>query len=162
MRVRTHPGEILRREFLEPLGLSARALAEAIEVPANRISEIVRENRGMTADTALRLAKYFDTTPEFWMNLQTAHDLSIAAQSTVLALAAHDKGARSHVHDHYLVLRGNERVIGRGHGTKAEAIKAAKKIAASALIERHSDTGEFTTVPGSVKSRTTGRTIKHK
>lgn len=91
MRVRTHPGEVLRCEFLEPLGLSARALAEAIDVPANRISEIVREHRGMTADTALRLGKYFSTTPEFWMNLQTAHDLSLAAKTTSTYLAAHDE-----------------------------------------------------------------------
>ncbi len=77
-RVRTHPGEVLREEFLAPLGMSARQLAEAIDVPANRISEIVRENHSMTADTALRLAKRFDTTPEFWLNLQMAHDLSKA------------------------------------------------------------------------------------
>ncbi len=77
-RVRTHPGEVLREEYLEPLGMSAHKLAEALDVPPNRISEIVREARGVTADTALRLAKHFDTTPEFWMNLQTAHDLSKA------------------------------------------------------------------------------------
>jgi addiction module HigA family antidote len=77
-RVRTHPGEVLREEYLAPLGLSAHQLAEAIDVPANRISEIVRENRSVTADTALRLAKHFNTTPEFWLNLQTAHDLSKA------------------------------------------------------------------------------------
>jgi antitoxin HigA-1 len=78
-RVRTHPGEVLREEYLEPLGLSAHQLAEAIDVPPNRISEIAREARSVTADTALRLAKHFDTTPEFWMNLQVAHDLSKAA-----------------------------------------------------------------------------------
>ena len=77
-RVRTHPGEVLREEFLSPLGMSAHRLAEAIDVPADRISEIVRENRSVTADTALRLAKHFDTTPEFWLNLQMAHDLSKA------------------------------------------------------------------------------------
>jgi addiction module HigA family antidote len=77
-RVRTHPGEVLREEFMAPLGLSAHKLAEAIDVPPNRISEIAREARSMSADTALRLARHFDTTPEFWMNLQTAHDLSKA------------------------------------------------------------------------------------
>lgn len=96
MRVRTHPGEVLRCEFLEPLGLSARALAEAIDVPGNRISDIVREHRGMTADTALRLARYFSTTPEFWMNLQTAHDLSKAEVEREGALTgdARPKGKR--------------------------------------------------------------------
>ena len=76
--VRTHPGEVLHEEFLAPLGMSSHQLAEAIDVPPNRISEIVRENRSVTADTALRLAKHFNTTPEFWMNLQSAHDLSKA------------------------------------------------------------------------------------
>ena len=75
-RVRTHPGEVLREEFLAPLGMSSHQLAEAIDVPANRISEIVRENRSVTADTALRLAEHFKTTPEFWLNLQMAHDLT--------------------------------------------------------------------------------------
>jgi antitoxin HigA-1 len=77
-RVRTHPGEVLREEFLVPLGLSAHQLANAIDVPANRVSEIVREARSVTADTALRLARHFDTTPEFWLYLQIAHDLSKA------------------------------------------------------------------------------------
>jgi len=78
MRIRTHPGEVLREEFLVPLGLSASALALALRVPANRINDIVRERRGVTADTALRLSRYFGTTPEFWLNLQTAHELSLA------------------------------------------------------------------------------------
>ena len=77
-RVRTHPDEVLREEFLAPLGMSSHQLAAAIDVPPNRISEIVLENRSVTADTALRLAKHFNTTPEFWMNLQSAHDLSKA------------------------------------------------------------------------------------
>lgn len=77
-RIRTHPGEILREEYLEPLGLSARALANAIGVPPNRLSEIVAERRGITADTAMRLARYFRTTPEFWMNMQSGYDLSKA------------------------------------------------------------------------------------
>ncbi|MGI9404096.1 MAG: HigA family addiction module antitoxin [Hyphomicrobium sp.] len=81
-RVRTHPGEILAKEYLEPLDMSARALAEEIGVPANRITDIVRGRRGVTADTALRLARYFRTDPRFWLNLQTAHDLSVAETET--------------------------------------------------------------------------------
>jgi antitoxin HigA-1 len=81
-RIRTHPGEVLREEYLEPLGLSARALAEAIGVPANRMSEIIRERRSMTADTAIRLGRYFGTDPRFWLNLQMAHDLSKAEAAT--------------------------------------------------------------------------------
>ena len=74
----THPGEMLREEFLVPLKLSANALALAIRVPATRVNEIVNERRGITADTALRLARYFHMTPEFWMNLQTHYDLECA------------------------------------------------------------------------------------
>lgn len=77
-RIRTHPGEVLGEEFLGPLELSARALGEAIGVPANRISEIVRGRRDVTADTAIRLGRYFGTDPRFWLNLQTAYDLSVA------------------------------------------------------------------------------------
>ena len=72
-----HPGEILREE-LEELNLSANALAKALKVPTNRITAILNEQRSITGDTALRLAKYFNTTPEFWMNLQTAHDVKKA------------------------------------------------------------------------------------
>ncbi|MFA5948908.1 MAG: HigA family addiction module antitoxin [Hyphomicrobium sp.] len=81
-RIRTHPGEILREEYLEPLGLSARALANAIGVPPNRISELVAERRGITADTAMRLARHFRTTPEFWMSMQSGFDLSKAKAET--------------------------------------------------------------------------------
>ena len=70
-----HPGEILREEYLVPLGMSANELAQAIDVPANRVTEIVRERRAITAETALRLSRAFRTTPEFWLNLQTAYDL---------------------------------------------------------------------------------------
>lgn len=77
-RVRTHPGEVLKEEYMLPLGLSANKLGAMLDVPHNRISDLVRGRRGMTADTALRLAKCFGTTPEFWMNLQSAHDLSRA------------------------------------------------------------------------------------
>ena len=70
-----HPGEVLREEFLAPLEMSAHALALELKVPAPRINEIVRERRAITSDTALRLARYFDTTAQFWMNLQTSYDL---------------------------------------------------------------------------------------
>ena len=73
-----HPGEILREEFIMPLGMSAHALALELRVPAPRINEIVRERRGITPDTALRLARYLGTTPQFWMNLQTSYDLKFA------------------------------------------------------------------------------------
>jgi addiction module HigA family antidote len=75
-----HPGEILREEFLVPLDMSANALTVALRVPAPRINDIVRERRAITPDTALRLARYFGTTPEFWMNLQSAYDLRLTRQ----------------------------------------------------------------------------------
>ncbi len=77
-RVTTHPGEMLSEEFLKPLNMSARSLAEALDIPANRLTEMVAGRRGMTADTALRLSRYFATTPEFWMNLQSMFDLTTA------------------------------------------------------------------------------------
>lgn len=77
-RKRTHPGEILREEYLLPLGLSARGLAKAIGVPANRLTEIMRGERDVSADTAIRLGRYFKTDPRFWLNLQSAYDLSEA------------------------------------------------------------------------------------
>ncbi|GAB2871961.1 HigA family addiction module antitoxin [Paraburkholderia jirisanensis] len=70
-----HPGEVLREEFLVPLEITVNALALALSVPATRLHEIVKERRGITADTAYRLSRYFDTTPEFWMNLQATYDL---------------------------------------------------------------------------------------
>jgi len=73
-----HPGEVLREEFLAPLGVNAHALAMALKVPAPRINDIVRERRSITPDTALRLARYFGTTPQFWLNLQASYDLKIA------------------------------------------------------------------------------------
>lgn len=77
-RVTTHPGEMLREEFLRPLGLSQNALAMKIRVPATRIGEIVKGKRAVTPDTALRLARFFGNSAEFWMNLQQMHDLSKA------------------------------------------------------------------------------------
>jgi addiction module HigA family antidote len=77
-RVPTHPGEILREEYLNPLEMSARALAKALDVPANRLSVIMRGERDISADTAIRLGRYFGTDPRFWLNLQSAYDLSKA------------------------------------------------------------------------------------
>ena len=72
-----HPGEILLEEFLSPMGLSQYRLAKDISVPPRRINEIVRGQRAVTADTALRLARYFRTTERFWLNLQTRYDLEV-------------------------------------------------------------------------------------
>ncbi len=73
-----HPGEILREDYLEPMELSANALAKALKVPPSRINDIVLERRGVTADTALRLARYFGTTARFWLNLQMEYELRSA------------------------------------------------------------------------------------
>lgn len=81
-----HPGEILREEFLAPLGMTANALALALKVPAPRINDIVREKRAITPDTALRLARYFGASAEFWLNLQTAYDLRLAKQQALAAI----------------------------------------------------------------------------
>ena len=80
VRITTHPGEVLHEEFMVPLGLSANALARDLHVPPNRITAIIAEKdpRAVTPDTALRLSRYFGTTPEFWLNLQAAYDLSRA------------------------------------------------------------------------------------
>jgi addiction module HigA family antidote len=77
-RITTHPGEMLREEFLVPLGMSQNALAMKIRVPATRIGDILHGRRGITPDTALRLARFFGNSPEFWLNLQQMHDLSKA------------------------------------------------------------------------------------
>lgn len=77
-----HPGEILREEFLEPLGLSAHALAQALRVPAPRVNDIVRERRSVSPDTALRLARHFGTTAQFWLNLQASYDLKVAMRES--------------------------------------------------------------------------------
>ena len=73
-----HPGEVLREEYMEPLGITAYALAKACQIERPRLERIVRELQGISADTALRLAKYFGTTPEFWMNLQSRYELEEA------------------------------------------------------------------------------------
>ena len=77
----THPGKFLEEDYLEPLGLSRRALARAIGVSAPRINDLVRGRRGVTADTALRLATYFGTSPELWLNLQVRYDLETARRA---------------------------------------------------------------------------------
>jgi antitoxin HigA-1 len=82
-----HPGEILREEYLKPLGLSVNRLARDLKVPVTRISEIVKERRGITASTALRLGRYFGTTAEFWLNLQKRYELETAARDQGKAIA---------------------------------------------------------------------------
>jgi len=74
----THPGEVLQEDFLKPLGMSQYALAKAISVPQMRISDLVHCRRGITPDTALRLARYFGTSAEFWIGMQTTYDLESA------------------------------------------------------------------------------------
>ena len=76
------PGEILREEFMRPLGLSINALARELDVPPNRISEIVNGRRAISADTALRLGKYFGVSPEIWLDLQSDYELRVARQTT--------------------------------------------------------------------------------
>ena len=74
----THPGEILRDDFLRPMKISVYMLAQSIKVPRSRVNDIVLGRRGVTADTAFRLARYFGTTPDFWINLQARYDLDLA------------------------------------------------------------------------------------
>lgn len=76
-----HPGEVLLEDFMKPLAITQYALAKAINVPARRINEIVHGNRTITADTALRLGKYFDVNPQSWMNLQSHYDLEVTKQN---------------------------------------------------------------------------------
>ncbi|CDZ31473.1 HigA protein (Antitoxin to HigB) [Neorhizobium galegae bv. officinalis] len=83
-----HPGEILREEYLGPLHLSAGALAKKLNVPRTRIERLVAEQTSVTTDTALRLGRFFDTTPEFWMNLQTSYDLKVESAAKREEIAA--------------------------------------------------------------------------
>lgn len=88
-RVPTHPGVVLSQEFLQPLGITQVALAAHLGIPVQRVNEIVRGKRGITPETAWLLAQAFSTTPEFWINLQTAHDLALSRPTrTVRPLAA--------------------------------------------------------------------------
>ena len=82
-----HPGETLREDFLKPLGLTANRLAMELLVPATRVNDIVRGRRAVIADTALRLARYFGTTPQFWMNLQANYDLELAQEASGAEIA---------------------------------------------------------------------------
>ena len=82
-----HPGEVLLEDFLKPLGMSANALAKALRVPAPRINDVVRGRRGVSADTAMRLARYFGGDARSWLNLQTAHDLRVAEISNAERVA---------------------------------------------------------------------------
>lgn len=82
-----HPGEQLREEFMKPLGLSSNAMARAIGVTPARINEIVRERRGITADTALRLARYFNMSHRFWLNLQANYDIQCAEDAAGAVIA---------------------------------------------------------------------------
>jgi len=81
-----HPGEILREDFLPEYSLTAGSLAKALYVPRDRIEKLVREKRAMTADTAMRLARYFGTTPQFWMNLQANFDLASVADDEIKSI----------------------------------------------------------------------------
>jgi addiction module HigA family antidote len=76
-----HPGETIREDYLKPLGMSINRLAIELRVPGTRMLEIVNGRRGITADTALRLARYFNTTPKFWLNLQASYELAVAAEA---------------------------------------------------------------------------------
>jgi addiction module HigA family antidote len=79
-----HPGEILRTEFMEPLGLSSYRLAKELHISAPRVNDLVRDKRGITADTALRLSRYFGNSAQFWIGLQSGHDLWVASRSKSL------------------------------------------------------------------------------
>ncbi len=81
-----HPGEILREDYMKPLGLTSHRLALALRVPATRINEIIHERRAITADTAIRLGRYFKTTARFWLNLQTAYDLEVIEDQTLMEI----------------------------------------------------------------------------
>jgi len=84
-----HPGEILREDFMVPLGLSMNRLSLDLHVPVTRIAEIVHGRRAVTPDTALRLARYFNTTARFWINLQSAYDLEVAEDELAPKIAQH-------------------------------------------------------------------------
>jgi len=93
----THPGEMLLEEFLNPMGLTQRELAVAIHVPYQRVNELVNRRRGITPSTALRLAKFFDTSPDFWMNLQLRWDLYRAREAERKHLSSIKKIKAAHI-----------------------------------------------------------------
>jgi antitoxin HigA-1 len=82
-----HPGQTILEDYLKPLSMSVNKLALELRVPATRMTEIVHGRRGITADTALRLARYFNTTPKFWLNLQTSYELAVAAETRAKEIA---------------------------------------------------------------------------
>ena len=108
-RAPTHPGEMLLEEFLKPMGLSQRELADGIHVPYQRVNEIINGRRGITPSTALRLAKFFGISPDFWMNLQLRWDLYFAKQSeadnlkNIKPLTLQHDTARYHIREFYLL-----------------------------------------------------------
>ena len=90
-----HPGETLREDFLEPLGLSANRLAIELHVPVTRINDIAHGRRSITADTALRLSRYFGTSPQFWINLQTNYDIEVALDASGVLIDSQVKPRRA-------------------------------------------------------------------
>ena len=86
LRPPVHPGMVLKMDLLEPLGMSINRLAKELRVPANRLSQIVRGERGITADTSLRLARYFGFTPEYWLNMQAHYDLEVVRRQSILKI----------------------------------------------------------------------------
>jgi addiction module HigA family antidote len=94
-RIPAHPGVVLREDFMKPLGLSANALAIALRVPVTRISEIVRERRAISVETAMRLGQYFGTSTEFWINVQTSWEVAIAQEMLPRIRAEVQPAARS-------------------------------------------------------------------
>lgn len=99
-RIATHPGTILEEEFLRPMRLTQAKLARALRIPLNRVNEMVRGKRGITPQSALLLAAYFGNSPEFWMNLQTAHDLTLArAEMRRKPVRPSSKSSKSNAHN---------------------------------------------------------------
>lgn len=82
----THPGDVLRKDYLKPLGITPNALALAIRVPASRIGEIVNTKRGVSAETAIRLGRYFGSSARFWLNLQAYYDLAVAEDANAMTI----------------------------------------------------------------------------
>ncbi|HLJ79125.1 MAG TPA: HigA family addiction module antitoxin [Acidobacteriaceae bacterium] len=103
--VAIHPGEFLREDFMKPLGLSANALAIALRVPVTRITEIIRERRGVTVETAMRLGRYFGTSTEFWLNMQKAWELASAERELMPRIRAEVQPAPRDPQTHELVQR---------------------------------------------------------
>jgi antitoxin HigA-1 len=113
-----HPGEVLRAEFLAPLGMSANALALALHLPAPRINDVVRGRRAVSPETALRLARYFGTSATFWLSLQNAHDLRIATETAGERIEREVQPLPEALRRPPLTasdVRGNAKTRGRGH-----------------------------------------------